>query len=105
MLKLQDLVSSYTKHIFIELSSDVGLPGEKDLEVLKNLPVSAIVLDLGKTNPADATKLKDAIGKMEPRKRSNKAERSVLVPLTGPASIDEVESGDEGYEEDEDWDV
>ncbi len=103
VLKLQDLISSFSKHIFLELPADAKMPGKKDLEVLKNLPISAIVVDLGKAKPADASKMKDAIGELEPRKPSNKGERSPMVPFAGRGAPEEVETGgDEGFDDD-DW--
>lgn len=104
VLKLQDLVSSYSKHIFLELPSGTDMPGEKDLEVLKNLPVSAIVIDLEQVKSGDAKKLKEAVGKLEPRKPSSKSDRSPLVPLSGRNASEDVDAGDDGFgEEDDDW--
>lgn len=105
-LRLQDLVSSFSKHIFLELPAQTGMPGEKDLEVLKNLPVSAIVLDLGAVKPADAGKLKEAIGRLEPRKPSQKGDRSPLVPASGRSTSEDHGDdydGDDGGD-DADWD-
>lgn len=104
VLGLQELISSYSKHIFLELPSGAGLPGEKDLEVLKNLPVSAIVLDMAKAKAGDAAKLKESIAKLEPRKPSARSERSSpLVPMAGRGSSDDGDSGDAGFEDDDDW--
>lgn len=104
VLKLQELVSSYSKHIFLELPAESGLPGEKDLEVLKNLPVSAIIIDLDKVKAADAAKLKKAVAKLEPRKPASKSDRSPLVPQAGRNSADEVDTGDDDFnDEEDDW--
>ncbi len=104
VLKLQELISSFSKHIFLELPKGTGLPGDKDLEVLKNLPVSAIVLDLKDVKAADAAKLREAIGKLEPRKPSGKPDRSPLVPLAGRSSSEEAEQPEGDDFEDDDWD-
>ena len=93
VLRLQDLVSSFSKHIFLELPAKSGLPGEKDLEVLKNMPVSAIVLDLGDVKSSDAGKLKKSIASLEPRKPSSKSDRSPLVPAAGRSNHLESLSG------------
>ncbi len=104
VFKLQDLVSSFSKHIFLQVPSGAGLPGEKDLEVLKNLPVSALVIDLSDVKAADAAKLKESVAKLEPRKPSGKAERSPLVPLAGRQAAEEVETESDDFEDEEDWD-
>lgn len=102
VMKLQELVSSYSKHIFLDLTCMKDLPGKKDLEVLKNLPVSALLLDLDEVKPADAAKLKEAISTLEPRKPSHRSDRSPLVPMAGRNGADEADSGDNDYEDDED---
>jgi len=78
MIELQELVSSFSKHIFLELSE---APGEQDLDVIKQMPVSAIILDLDKVSAEKAKSLKEAIGKLEPRKP--KGDRMPLAPLSG----------------------
>jgi hypothetical protein len=103
-LKLQDLISCFSKHIFLELSD---LPGKADLEVLKNLPVSAVIVDLGKVSSADAAKLKEEVGKLEPRKPNQGSERSAFLPASGRATSESFDEGDDGFEgggDDDDWD-
>ncbi|MDA0232901.1 MAG: hypothetical protein O3B04_08345 [Chloroflexi bacterium] len=106
VLRLQDLVSCFSKHIFLDLPENAGLPGEKDLEVLRNLPVSALVIDLAAVNPADASKMKEAIAALEPRKPSQKGERSPLV-LSGSRTTSDGHDheDDDGYDggDDADW--
>lgn len=99
MMELQELVSSYSKHIFLEVST---IPEKSDLDVLKQLPISALIVDLEKI-PADKVKeLRETISKLEPRKQ--KSERTPMVPAAGRNAADSNDDGG-GYEEDdEDWD-
>lgn len=99
-LQLQEVVSSFSKHIFLELPAGSSLPGEKDLEVLKNLPVSGLVVDGAK---GDAKALREAISKLEPRKPSGKPERAALVPFGGRNNSSETDAGSDDYD-DEEWD-
>jgi hypothetical protein len=106
VLLLQDLVSSFSKYIFLELSAKTGLPGDNDLEVLKNLPISAIVLDLGTVKPVDAARLKESIARLEPRKPSQKGDRSPLIGASGRSTSEDHGDdydGDDGGDE-ADWD-
>lgn len=102
VLKLQDLVSSFSKHIFLSLPSGSALPGEKDLEVLKNLPVSALVVDLSKAETDNLKSLKVSIARLEPRKPSSKGDRSPLVPFAGRDAGDEAD--DSSLDDDDEWD-
>jgi hypothetical protein len=95
MLELQEVVSNFSKHIFLELND---IPGKEDLEVLKQLPVSAIVVDLSSVSADSVKTLKETIAKLEPRKQRN--ERGVLVPASGRVSAES--DAEEDY--DDDWD-
>lgn len=103
VLRLQDLVSSFSKHIFIELPATGGLPGEKDLEVLKNLPVSAIVLDLNGVKRTEAGKFKEIVAGLEPRKPSQKGDRSPMVPASGRTTSEDHEDDFDDGGDDADW--
>lgn len=104
VLRLQDLISSFSKHIFLELPRNAALPGKKDLEVLKNMPVSAIVVDLDATDSAEVGKMKEAIANLEPRKPSGKGDRSPFVPAAGRSTSEDFESDDGGGDWDDDDD-
>jgi hypothetical protein len=99
MIELQELISSFSKHIFLELSE---APGESDLDLLKQMPVSAIVLDLDKVSADTVKSLKESIAKLEPRKQ--KPERSPLVPLSGRHAVEADADGGGDFDDDDDWD-
>jgi len=104
-LKLQELVSSYSKHIFLQLPAGAAMPGDSDLEVLKNLPISSIVVDLAETSADALAALKASIGKLEPRKPSHRHERTPLVPLSGRSAAEDGGGGaDYDDDDDDDWD-
>ena len=102
-LRLQDLVSCFSKHIFLELSE---LPAKADLEILKNLPISAIIVDLDKVSADDASRLKEEVSKLEPRKPHQGGERSAFLPAAGRSTSESFDDGDDdGYDGgDDDWD-
>ncbi len=103
-LDLQELISSFSKHIFLELPASAGLPGKKDLEVLKNLPVSALVVDLGSVSAKDSAGLRETIAGLEPRKQpAARSERSPLVPLANRGESAEA-AGDDSFDDEDDWD-
>ncbi|MSQ08906.1 MAG: hypothetical protein EXR44_06370 [Dehalococcoidia bacterium] len=77
-LDLQEKVSMFTKHIFLEINA---APSKEDLELLRDMPVSALVVDLGVQDAQELQALKKAISELEPRKQ-----RSELVAVL-PANM------------------
>jgi hypothetical protein len=97
MLDLQEVVSNFSKHMFLEPGA---LPGKDDLEVLKQMPVSGIVVDLDSIPAEEVRSLREAIAKLEPRKQ--KTDRRPLIPTSGQAPA--PSSGDDFDDDDDDWD-
>ncbi|MDP6822379.1 MAG: hypothetical protein QF554_03715 [Dehalococcoidia bacterium] len=96
----------------IELESTIGLvgshfilrveqpPSAGDLEVVRNLPVDALMIDLTATSNGDLKKYRDRIDALPPRKpRSGAADHSdATVPQTGSLT-----GGHQHDQEDDDW--
>jgi hypothetical protein len=97
VLSLQEVVSNFSKHIFLEVSD---LPENSDLEVLKHMPVSALVVDLDTVSADRVKSLKQAIEKLEPRK--HRQERTPLIPASGRSSADDYEPDEDDYDDWED---
>jgi hypothetical protein len=95
VLDLQEQVSLYSKHIFLRVGS---LPTPDDLPPLRDMPVSAIVVDLSKVSPGELEELHKRISTLEPRKPRDNA--VALVP--GNRSNGSAAEDDEEY--DDDWD-
>ncbi len=74
-LDLQEKVSMFTKHIFLEIT---GAPSKEDLELLRDMPVSALVVDLGVQDPEELQALKKTISELEPRKQ--RSEHIAMLP-------------------------
>ena len=97
VLGLQEVVSAYSKHIVLALDA---VPASDDLEVLKHLPVSALLVDSELFPVQKLKELRESIGKLEPRKQ--KRGRIPLVPAQG---LDDaaVEPDDFDDDDDDDW--
>ncbi len=94
MIGMQETVSLFTKHIFLKVER---LPGKSELEALKDLPVSALLLNADRADAAGLKALHAAIKEMKPRER--REERRPLLPL--PTSSGMALSNTE-YDDD-DW--
>ncbi len=94
VIELQETVSLFTKNIFLEVER---LPDENELEALRDLPISALVINADQSDPKELENLRDAIKNLDPRERSE--ERSPLLP-TAAGGV--TGFGHPDYEED-DW--
>lgn len=74
-LKLQEVVSTYSKHILLYLEST---PDKKDLDILKEIPISGIVVNLSKIKGVKLKRLFENIQKLKPKKNSR--EQRPLIP-------------------------
>ncbi len=79
IIALQETVSLFNMHVFLEVEE---LPPVDALEALRDLPVSAVLLDADSTDPGELTQFRDAIAKLEQRE-----DRGKRVP-TLPATLD-----------------
>lgn len=97
-LDIQETVSAFSKHVFLQLNN---LPPTSELELLRDMPISAIVVDLKKVDPGELAELKKAISTLEPRKQRH--EHSALLPAGGGNSRPQSDPDDDD-DDDDDWD-
>ncbi len=65
VISLQEKVSLFSKHIFLEL--DV-LPPVDDLSTLRDMPISGLVIEASRHTEKEISDLKEALAALEPRK-------------------------------------
>ena len=82
VVAVQEKVSTFSKHIFLEIAQP---PDAADLPLLRDMPVSGLVLDLASQDAGKLEALKKAIAELEPRKQ--RTEHVALLPSSMAASI------------------
>ena len=97
LMRLQETVSMVNKHIFLRVSQ---LPPADDLALLRDMPVSALLVDLSAVDRAAMSAEREALDGLEPRKPRQPLEQTpMLGPQPGLAAPSGADSGG-----DEDWD-
>ena len=95
LMKLQTAVSRVGKHILLKTE---GIPSLSELELLRDLPVDAIVLDVDTDDDSVISAAREAIDALEPRKPRGHHDDTPHIPQAGvPEAVDHVH-------EDEEWD-
>ena len=95
LMKLQTAVSRVGKHILLKTE---GIPSLSELELLRDLPVDAIVLDVDTDDYSVISAAREAIDALEPRKPRGHRDDTPHIPQAGvPEAVDHVH-------EDEEWD-
>lgn len=101
ILALQEEVSTFSKHIFLEIGD---LPSPADLELLRDMPVSGLVVDIAAHDPARLEELRKAIAGLEPRKP--RSEHVAILPANmmsgapGHSHEPDPDGGDDGDDDD-----
>ncbi len=99
LLEFQAAVSMVGKHIVLEVSE---LPSESELNLLRDLPVDAVIVPAGELTATQGKSIREAIDAIEPRKpRSHHDEPAIAQ--SGKPVVDAEGHGD-GFEEDDDDD-
>lgn len=96
VLELQEQLANYSRHIFLRLTQ---LPSNQDLELLRDIGISALLYDFKAAKKKEFTALKESIDQLEPRK--DKSTTPAVLP-SGESSL--VETEFDGHDEEEDWD-
>ena len=94
VIDLQETVSLFNMHVFLEVSE---LPPVDALEALRDLPISAVLLDADNAEAKELTQLREAIAKLEQRE-----DRGRRVP-TLPMSLDRGTMTTQPDYDGEDW--
>lgn len=99
LLPIQDIVSSLSKHLFLEIDD---LPGKEDLPILRDMPISGLVFDPGAFDADRIEELKAEIARLDPRK--SRQEHVAVLPSNMVSSASAPQHAPEPDEDDEDDD-
>jgi hypothetical protein len=99
LMELQTAVSKVSKHIFLKAGD---CPSPSELELLRDLPVDAIVLDIDPDDDAGISAARAAIDALEPRKPRGHRDGTPLIPQAGVSEA--VDNAHEDEDWDDDWD-
>ena len=95
-LELQEQLANYSLHIFLRLTQ---IPSNQDLELLRDIGISALLYDFKAVEKIEFTALKESIDQLEPKK--DKSSTPAVLP-SGESPV--VETEFDGHDEEEDWD-
>ena len=95
-LELQEQLANYSRHIFLRLTQ---IPSNQDLELLRDIGISALLYDFKAAAKIEFTALKESIDQLEPKK--DKSSTPAVLP-SGESPVGETEF--DGHDEEEDWD-
>ena len=96
-LDIQEQMSRYSRHIFLKLGE---LPEKSDLEILRDMGISALIYDLGPAGKLDLAGLLRAIEELEPKK--HRPSSGAVLPDGGKAAAHQETDFDD--QDDDDWD-
>ena len=97
LMRLQGTVSMVSKHILLRVSQ---LPPADNLALLRDMPVSGLLVDMSAVDEAALAEGRKALDDLEPRRPRQPLEQtSALVPPPGVTALASADSGG-----DEDWD-
>ena len=96
VIELQEQLANYSRHIFLRLTQ---LPCEQDLELLRDIGISALLYDFKAAEKIEFTTLKESIDRLEPKK--DKTSAPAVLPA---AESSFVETEFDGHDDEEDWD-
>ena len=95
VLELQEQIAYYSRHIFLRLNQ---LPGDSDLELLRDVGISALLYDISDAKATEFAKLRESIDRLEPRKEKRSA------PTVLPSSEASLGEADVTEHDEDDWD-
>lgn len=96
-LDLQEQLARYSRHIFLQV---VEVPGQSDLELLRDIGISALIYDSKLAEKIDLPGLRKSIDRLEQRKIKTSA--GAVLPRGGETpSPQEVDVDD--HDDEDDW--
>jgi hypothetical protein len=98
VLDIQEDLARYSRHIFLRMTE---VPDKENLELLRDIGISALIYDGNSVATADLKGLRAAIDELEPKKA--KSSGSAMLPRQGDSNAQEVDSDDHDHDDDEDW--
>jgi len=98
ILDIQEELTKYSSHIFLRMSE---VPDKENLELLRDIGISAFIYDGKSITKSDLKKLRADIDELEPKKQ--KSSTGVMLPRQGDSNIQEVDIDDYDHDDDEAW--
>ena len=99
LLEYQAAVSMVGKHIVLQVAK---MPSEAELNVLRDLPIDAVIVPAGGMTSAQGQAAREAIDAIEPRKPRSHHDDPAIAQ-SGKSPVD-AESHDDGFDDDDDPD-
>lgn len=100
-LDIQEQLARYSLHIFLKVTE---VPGQSDLELLRDMGISALIYDSRSAEKVDLASLRESIDKLEPKKHKPSAGTGVSAVLARPGEPPSQHEDDfEDADDDEDW--
>ena len=98
-LDIQEQLSRYSRHVFLKLGE---LPQKPDLEVLRDMGISALIYDSSTAGKLDLAGLRETIEGLEPKKHRHSS--GAVLPGRGEAGPQqEAGSDDHDHDGEDDW--
>ena len=100
VLDIQEQLTRYSRHIFLQMAE---VPDQVNLELLRDIGISALIYDAKSTSTVKIAGLRKAIDLLEPRK--HKSSGGAMLPQAGDSSqsSDDHDDHDDHDHEDDDW--
>lgn len=99
VLDIQEQLARYSQHIFLSVSE---IPDQVNLELLRDVGISALLYDSKSTSSKDLKSLRESIDKLEPKKQKSAA--GATLPRPGESTPQEDDSDEHDHDHDEeDW--
>jgi len=95
VLELQEQIAYYSRHIFLRL---IQLPGDSDLELLRDIGISVLLYDVNTAKAKEFAKLRESIGRLEPRKEKRSAPAVLPSGEGSLAETDVTEHEEDGWD-------
>lgn len=99
LIEFQAAVSMVGKHIILEVTE---LPSKTELNLLKDMPVDAVIVPAGGMSAKQGKSIREAIDVIEPRKPRSHHDDSAIAQSSG--SVVDAEGHDDGFDDDDDDD-
>jgi hypothetical protein len=98
ILEIQEQLAKYSRHIFLQMTS---VPDQGNLELLRDIGISALIYDGKTAASAELKLLRGAIDQLEPKKP--KSGGGAVLPHSGDSSSQDQDDDFEEHDHEEDW--
>ncbi|MBM3957977.1 MAG: hypothetical protein FJ313_08000 [Gemmatimonadetes bacterium] len=101
LMRLQATVSMVSKHVLLKVRR---LPAPDSLPLLRDMPISGLLVDLSSVGRAALADARKAVEELEPRRPRQPAEQTqaLIPPLAAGTSVGADSGGDEDWDDNDD---